>query len=301
MSGRADQAHLPPAARAWVADVIGDGARVRRCRSMPGATSSAVTALDVETERGSLLRLVLRQYVDEAVLASEPRAVEREAAVLAAVAYQAVPVPRLVGTDPTGAGCGVPALLMTRLPGSPKQRPRGHVARFLDDLAAPLVDIHAARCPAEPTFPAYRPYHPASSSGPLGPPAWTSHHDAWTRAIAVHAAPMPSHASVLIHRDYHPGNVLWSRGAITGVVDWAWGCRGPAAVDVAHCRTNLVLSLGADAADRFLGAWQRAAGVHEYDPSWDLRDAVDLSPDLDAPTRPLARLDEHVARAAAHL
>ena len=39
------------------------------------------------------------------------------------------------------------------------------------------------------------------------------------------AGPRPDRVT-LIHRDYHPLNTLWSRGRITGIVDWASGCAG---------------------------------------------------------------------------
>jgi hypothetical protein len=76
------------------------------------------------------------------------------------------------------------------------------------------------------------------------------------------------------------------------------GVRGPRPVDVAHCRLNLTLSLGVDAADRFLAAWMANEGVHEYDPAWDLRDAVDAV-DFEDTNAALARMDELVARGVA--
>jgi Ser/Thr protein kinase RdoA (MazF antagonist) len=110
--------------------------------------------------------------------------------------------------------------------------------------------------------------------------------------------PWPDDDNALIHRDYHPLNVLWRGEQLTGIVDWAWACHGPRSVDVAHCRLNLVLAIGADAADLFLRAWQAHAGVTDYDPAWDLRDAVD-GLDLADTRAALTRLDEHVARSAA--
>jgi aminoglycoside phosphotransferase (APT) family kinase protein len=65
---------------------------------------------------------------------------------------------------------------------------------------------------------------------------------------------------VLVHRDYHPGNVLWRRGTVSGVVDWQAICTGPAVIDVAHCRVNL-LTFGAAAAGQFTALWQQAAGA----------------------------------------
>src|SRR5258707_1164666 len=83
----------------------------------------------------------------------------------------------------------------------------------------------------------------------LVPPAWSQKPAAWARAIEVLLAGPPPAPAVFIHRDYHPLNVLWQAGAISGVVDWINACRGPAGVDVAHCRTNLAQMYGPAAAD----------------------------------------------------
>jgi hypothetical protein len=58
-------------------------------------------------------------------------------------------------------------------------------------------------------------------------------------------------------------------------VDWINACTGPAAVDVAHCRTNLALMYGAATAARFLGAYRAAAGTYHHDPYWDLDSILD--------------------------
>jgi Ser/Thr protein kinase RdoA (MazF antagonist) len=201
----------------------------------------------------------------------------------------------LVATDPEAQYCDVPALLMTRLPGRPRQHPVDR-DRFLDELAAQLPPVHETSVRASGTFPEYRPYY---QNRHFSPPPWTTRPQAWELAIERHRRPPPRHRSVLIHRDYHAGNVLWRRLAVSGVIDWAWSCRGPAAVDVAHCRLNLVLRLGTDAAEHFLGCWQMHSGTPSYDPTWDLIDAVDALPDLHDSRAALERLDRFVAEAAA--
>ena len=74
---------------------------------------------------------------------------------------------------------------------------------------------------------------------------------------------------MFIHRDFHPGNVLWSRGRATGVVDWANACRGPWGCDLGICRRNLVDLGGPDAADRFVAAYESLTG-REYHPYWEI-------------------------------
>jgi thiamine kinase-like enzyme len=79
------------------------------------------------------------------------------------------------------------------------------------------------------------------------------------------------------HRDYHPTNILWSDERISGVVDWVNACRGPAGVDVAHCRLNLALMYGVHHADDFLRAYAAAVDGYDHDPHWDIDDAMDWS------------------------
>lgn len=270
---------------------------MRGARRFPRASSSTVDAVDIETARGRIDRLVLRRYDRPEVLASEPEPVRREAAVLDALRETAVPAPRVVATDPDGDHCGVPALLMTRLPGRARWRART-LDGFVDQLAEQLPAIHATAVPDDNDFPTYHCYHAGREPAP---PTWTRARAAWTAAITRHANGPPPFTPVFVHRDYHSGNVLWRDGAVTGIVDWAWACRGPQLVDVAHCRLNLVLAHGVEVADQFLRAWQSSAGVTDYDPTWDLIDAVDALPDLEDTAAALRRLDDWVTTAAAAL
>jgi aminoglycoside phosphotransferase (APT) family kinase protein len=272
-----------------VTSVIGPRARVVEVRELSGGTSSAVHAIDVEDAAGPPRQLVLRRYVRPDVLDSEPGAVIREAQVLEALAKSAVPAPRLVASDPDAISCDVPAVLMSRLPGRTRARARDLDA-FARALAEPLAAIHEVGLPT-PELTEYRRYE---VEGGHAPPLWTRHPAAWERAIERHAAAPPPFDPVFIHRDYHPGNLLWSSDRVSGIVDWAWSCAGPSLVDVAHCRRNLVLGIGADAADRFLAA---ATDPSSYDPAWDLLDAVDALGGLDDAPAALARLDDWVVQA----
>ncbi len=287
-----DTNSLPRRATGWVASVIGPRARVVDVRELSGGTSSAVHAIDVEDAAGPPRQLVLRRYVDPEVLDREPGAVTREAQVLGALAKSAVPAPRLVASDPDAISCDVPAVLMSRLPGRTRARARDLDA-FARSLAEPLAAIHAVGLP---TAPELTEYHRYEVEGGHAPPPWTRDPAAWIRAIERHAAAPPPFDPVFIHRDYQLGNLLWTSDTVSGIVDWAWSCAGPALVDVAHCRRNLVLGIGVDAADRFLAAATDAAS---YDPAWDLLAAVDALGALDDGPAALARLDEWVAQAVA--
>jgi aminoglycoside phosphotransferase (APT) family kinase protein len=107
---------------------------------------------------------------------------------------------------------------------------------------------------------------------------------------------------VFIHRDFHPGNVLWRRGRVTGVVDWASASISPACVDVGHCRGNLV-PYGMEVVERFTAMWERRSGTR-FDPWADLVTIVGFLDGLcdDPPAEPeRSAIEDALAEAVAEL
>lgn len=296
------RARPPDAALAWVARSVGRGARVLGVRPLTGGTSSALHAVAVAAHEGTLHELVLRRYVLAEWLAAEPDLARHEAMVLQLLGSTGVAAPRLVAVDPGGDEVDVPAVLMTRIDGRVEDAPADAEA-FVRGLAEPLPRIHAIPVPDDVHIRAYRPYY---SGDDLRPPPGTGRADMWVRAIAVHHGPAPDDGVCFVHRDYHPANVLWVRGQLSGIVDWAVASRGAPESDVGHCRWNLAWSLGQDAADRFLTAWQRLSGRGSYHPYWDIVAAVGALPEGDTGGGPSARgqreaSEEFTARAVARL
>ena len=101
-----------------------------------------------------------------------------------------------------------------------------------------------------------------------------------------------------MHRDFHPGNVLWSRGRLTGIVDWANACHGPAGCDIAHCRWNLIELSGFEAADRFQAAYERMTG-HAFDPFWELGSVLEHGPSSWTAPGAVTRAERRLAAALA--
>jgi aminoglycoside phosphotransferase (APT) family kinase protein len=184
-----------------------------------------------------------------------------------------VPTPALLAVDPDGAEAGVPAVLMSRLPGRVDWWP-SDMDRWLRRLAGLLPAIHTAPLPPAGVLQPFAPHSQTSYQ----PPAWARYPRAWKRAAEISHEPPPCLPAVLLHRDFHPGNVLWRRSAVSGVVDWQAACTGPAVADVGHCRVNL-LTFGADAAQRFTALWQRAAG-DTYHPWADVVTIIGFLDDL---------------------
>jgi aminoglycoside phosphotransferase (APT) family kinase protein len=129
-------------------------------------------------------------------------------------------------------------------------------------------------------------------------------------------AEMAQEPPVLAHYDFHPGNTLWRRGRLTGVVDWLSAASGWASADVAYCRLDLTLQLGAEVGDRFAAAYSAVVGrPREHAIAWDAAAALRALPapggwlrgyhdlgrgDLTLPTVE-ARLDAFIASALRHL
>jgi aminoglycoside phosphotransferase (APT) family kinase protein len=258
----------------WVSQAA--GAMAVASRELPGATSSSVSVLDFADGA----ELVLRLHTNDDWLAEEPDLAAREAVTLLALAGTSVVAPTLIAVDESGEFCGRPAVLMSRLPGEPD--PGVASAGRLRLLADALPALHAQ--PIPDGMPAFAPYQqPAARSVP----AWTSMPEVWRAAISVCAGPPPSGPTVFIHRDYHPGNVLFEGDLLTGIVDWVNACAGPPEIDIAHCRINIALAHGLDAADEFAAI--ASALYRDADPRrqayWDLVDCLDLTSPDDANPR----------------
>ena len=73
-----------------------------------------------------------------------------------------------------------------------------------------------------------------------------------------------------MHGDFQHFNFLWTRGRLTGVVDWGSASTGSPSIDVGHCRLNLAVLFGADWAERFRLAYQAETG-RSVDPWRDLQ------------------------------
>jgi aminoglycoside phosphotransferase (APT) family kinase protein len=256
--------------RRWIESTT--GARVISVTVLPGATSSLLHTVEIETadRRHSL---VLRRFANQEWVRREPDVAVREGLSLKHATRAGLPVPELIAVDPDGTHCGVPATLVARIPGTVVLEPedRRSWLRGLAEVAARIHRVDAAGFRWK-----YRRYNDAQA---LSVPGWSKQPEAWKKAIdIVQGTPRP-YPECFVHRDYHPSNVLWQNGVVSGVVDWVNGCRGPAGIDVAWCRHNLANLHGVAVADDFLKAYIAEAGSEfKYDPYWDLMSVVELLP-----------------------
>ncbi|MFQ5554705.1 MAG: phosphotransferase family protein [Acidimicrobiia bacterium] len=251
---------LPAAAVTWVSSHAGPVTAVRR---LPGATSSIVC--EVESED---LRFILRLFDNEEWLAREPDLAEHEAAVLELIAVHDIPAPELIAVDRSGEQAGTPAVLMSKIRGAPVIAPTD-IGPWLDgllDLLPAIASIDAAELRW-----GYEPW--IEEDAPI-PPPWSTAPAAWEEAAGIGVVWDVPSSSRLAHRDYHFANVLWDRGAPTGVVDWVNACRGPVEIDVAHCAQNVGQLHGPDTAMDLVRRWETLSGT-AFDPRWLLRSALE--------------------------
>ena len=256
---------MDTAARAWIRHATG-ARRVEPIRSLSFGTTSELTLVEADHRT-----LVLRRWDRPDRFEEHPDAVANEVRALAAGrAVLGGVVPEPIAADRSGHEAGYPAVLMTLVPGAP-------VVGDLDvrRLAEPPAALHQADLPSG--LAAVRPWRDPEQ---FTAPTWTSAPDAWAILIDTVRGEEPDGPAVFLHGDYHPGNVLWSHGEISGIVDWPIASVGPAGVDVAHTRTNLALVDGVDAADQYLAAYRALVPSYRHDPRWDAADLLGFDDDF---------------------
>ena len=272
---------ITPPARAWLSAATGIPDPRLRLTPLAGGTSTTMLAVaDGPGQPGfGQPRFALRLLDNADWLAEEPDLLEHEVAALTRARATGLPVPEVAAAHAGGGEFGPAALLTTFLPGRVVLRPDDPV-RWTNLLAETLAQVHAV---AAPEFP-WR-YRSWVNAGNVCVPEWTVRPRLWDVAVEAYAA----HGSRLagtgettfIHRDYHPLNLLFTGSgpalAVSAVVDWVNACCGPAAADVSHCRMNLAMLYGTEAADAFLRAYGAEVGGFDYDPLWDLEAVFDMA------------------------
>lgn len=251
--------------RAWIEDVVGS-ARVVAARRLTGGITSVVHRVTVKDGGGARSHVVLRRYTqpetDRTRSFVEQEAVEQEARILTQLATTAIPAPRLIAADPSGDRTGgVPSLLMTHLPGRMDLAPK-EPERYIRQMSEHLVRIQEADVDG-------RPFDREVKPAPDRIPSGTSDRAAWLRALDLMHGTQPSYEARFLHRDYQHFNMLWSRGRLTGIVDWPFASMGPREIDVGHCRLNLAALFSVEWAERLRMAYEVETG-HVLDPWWDI-------------------------------
>jgi prepilin-type processing-associated H-X9-DG protein len=247
----------------WAARTIGP---ITRVRQLSGGWTSTMLALS--TESGE--ELVLRLMTQEPWRTHGRELTTREREIQRMLASTPVPAPFSRALDAEGRECGVPAHLMSLLPGCVDLDRVD--AGSLDRLASLLATIHDVA----PTNDV-RTYQSWAWEAKYTVPPWATDPAIWQKAFALLRGDAPDYQACFIHRDFQPRNVLWADGHVSGVVDWVETSIGPAWLDVAHCCTNIAIHHGNDAAETFAAAYVARTG-RSAQPYFDVMDIVGFLP-----------------------
>ena len=245
----------------WIGESIYEAPEKLLVKSMVGGISAEIYQVQ---------NLVLKSYVDAQWLAEESDLVKHEVASLCYAKGGRLQVPKIIAYDENGEKSSKPSILMEKLGGSPVLVPKDST-QFIEGLAQTLAAIHKLEAiDFEWVYAAY------TDMSKVKIPHWATNSTTWKRAIELANQPMPNVAMHFIHRDYHPANILWQDRQVSGVVDWVNACRGPAGIDVGHCRVNLALLHSVEMADAFLAVYCREAIEFNYDPYFDIISVLDF-------------------------
>jgi aminoglycoside phosphotransferase (APT) family kinase protein len=251
------------AALTWAAGRTGP---ITATRELFGGWTSTMLALSTEPGDDLVLRLMTR----EPWRSHGSALTTRECQIQQMLVGTPVPAPRSRALDANGRECGVPAHLMSLLPG------RVDIDRVdavsLDQLADLLATIHEV----SPTI-EVRTYQSWAWEAKYVVPSWATDPDLWEEAFTVLRTDAPDYEPCFIHRDFQPRNVLWSDDEVSGVVDWVETSIGPAWLDVAHCCSNIAIGHGTESADLFASAYVDRTG-REPQPYFDVMDIVGFLP-----------------------
>lgn len=255
---------LPDTLLPWLRLNLGNSVHLTDSTLLYGSTSATLYQLSIKHD-ASIDHFVLRLYNNAEWLAIEPDIVEHEASALRWLSRLPLPTPELVAVDISGTHLGIPAILMTKLPGKVDLQP-SDMKTWLSRQAEFLVQLHST--PPPDFLWTYRPYYNTEA---LQPPTWSARQEIWRRAIELIQAPPPPSETCFVHRDFHPVNILWQAGELSGVVDWVNACLGAPNIDIAWNRMNLNYLYGENVANQFLTAYQAQIGTRFiHQPYWDI-------------------------------
>jgi aminoglycoside phosphotransferase (APT) family kinase protein len=222
-------------------------ARVGAALPLSGGVSAEVHAVTVRYDDDRTEEVVVRRH---RAIAGKPEAGARaslEYALLGVLHGRGVPTPRPRGLIPPDT------LVLDRMPGS-TTLPDGAAA----PMAAALAAIHATPLRGLPAL-------PLREDPQVALRAWLPDLLGEQRLAGVGATPC------LLHGDFWPGNLLWSNGTLSVVLDWEDAALGDAMSDVACARVELACAAGEAVAEAFTTHYLTLTSTNaEGLAAWDL-------------------------------
>ncbi len=225
--------------------------------------------LEIERSDGTPWKVTLRRFAGghEGHKQPSPQVVTREFELMRLLEAAEIAAPRPIFLDANGEYLGVPAMVLSYLPGRPLFATK-NLDAWTHGLAAALLRVHTVtpdrfdlsglnvnlRDGMRAEIERRRYMKPAD---PLV--AETNN------VLEAGLERIDFSAPTLVHDDYWPGNKIWYRGRTAGIVDWTTAEVGDPRADVAECRMSLVFSHPVEVADLFSKAYERLAGQPLHD------------------------------------
>jgi aminoglycoside phosphotransferase (APT) family kinase protein len=263
---------------------IAPGSKLISINDLPGSYSNFTHLIKAKKEDDSIFQFIVRRYAIHGSYNLGEKA-RREYKTYQILKDSGVPVPQPIFLDESGTVLGIPGIVTNYLPGKLNQLPTDPI-EWVRKLAKALAKIHSIEIiPEENTFlmnaneeaiwflrygtvPGFMKTHP------LGEIVWNTINDKYSNIIEIEPK--------LIHLDYWPGNVLWEENEITGVIDWEEAAYGDPAIDVAYLKMNLIIDGYYEAADEFIGVYEKESGQNlENLRFWELAAAARPMIDLE--------------------
>jgi aminoglycoside phosphotransferase (APT) family kinase protein len=237
-------------------------------------------SINITERSGTKLRIVVRRFNDYWAK-NEPQVAPREFQILTPWKKPASPPLVLYGSTQTAIPSGTPTIVQTWLSGRANIAPT-NLDTYLHRLAEALAQLHLANFDSSDTS------HLKKKSLELAEDTKSEKliarcltHPAGEQILKTLDESFPTMSTPrLIHNDFWPGNRVWSRGNLTGIVDWEVPVLSEPAFDVAYCRMDLTFIFGSAAADQFRSHYETVSGVRLIAPHfWDLLVATQELPD----------------------
>jgi aminoglycoside phosphotransferase (APT) family kinase protein len=250
---------------------IATGGRFLRTRRLRGGLGCRSDVIDIERADGSRWKVTLRRFVRTGHRWSTPESAAHEYKILRLLQSAGVPAPRPILLDAEGEYFGVPAMVLSYLPGRPLF-PAMNIERWSEGLAEILIKLHAVT----PDRFDLSWLHVQLRDGMRSRiDEWRAEKPSDPLAVDMLAVLDAKLAGIdfsnpaLVHDDFWSGNTVAYRGRIIGIIDWTTAEVGDPRTDVSECRIDMVLSHGIEVADRFREDYERMAG-RRLDDLWYL-------------------------------
>jgi len=232
-----------------------------RTRRLTGGLGCRSDVLDIERVDGSRWKVTLRRFVRTQHRFSTPEHVTHEFEILRLVESAGIPAPRPILIDAHGEYFGVPAIVISYLPGRPLF-PATNIRRWTEGLARVLRTVHEVTADR---------FDLSGLNVQLGE-GMRKRIDEWRDDAQTDPLAAQMHAVLeaelgridlseptLVHDDFWSGNTVAYRGRITGIIDWTSAEVSDPRTDVSECRIDMVLSHGIEVADAFRDDYERLA------------------------------------------